>query len=114
MATNADKALFKAKNKKVKDKLKDYAPDGGAFAVQLRRGGQVQIQSLDTKLDAEGCEVLEVYIGPGSERGDPHFIITNPPTYVKERDGSLTEDPIAAVAEVIARFGGRQKGRKLA
>ena len=113
MATDADKAMFKAKNKKVKDKVKDYAPDGGPFAVQLRRGGQVQFESVATKTNSEGVEVLEVYLGRGTESGDPHYIITNPPIYVREPDGSLREDPIMAVAEVLAfKGGGRQKGSK--
>ena len=112
MATDEDKAMFKAKNKAVKDKVKDYVPDGGPFAVPLRRGGQVKFVSLDTRTNAEGVEELEVYVDGDPEGEDPHFIIVNPPIYVRERDGSLTEDPVAAVAEVIARAGGRQKGSK--
>lgn len=113
MATDADKATFKAKNKKVKDKVKDYAPDGGPFAVQLRRGGQVQFQSVATRTNAEGVEELEVYLGHDTESGDPHYIVTNPPIYVRELDGSLTEDPILALAEILAyKGGGRQKGSR--
>jgi hypothetical protein len=49
--------------------------------------------------------VVEVTVSCPSG-GDPHFRIINPPTCVIEDDGAITDDPIRAVAEAVARYGG--------
>lgn len=48
--------------------------------------------------------------------GDPHFRVINPPRYVPDPEGDIVldgvrfrEDPIAALAHVVALHGGRLK-----
>ena len=78
--------------------------------------GQVQIGSLTRRTDPEGNDYIEVFLRGESEWGDPHFRIWNPPLLVEDPQGPIAigdrhyrEDPLSAVAEAIARHGGRQK-----
>lgn len=102
------KALLKAKAKKVKDAVK--AKHGnGAFTVQTRNG-QVSFESLEIVTDVEGTDYLNVHLLGDTEGGEGHWRIYNPPTAVRNADGTLTENPILAVAEALVRLGGRRKG----
>jgi hypothetical protein len=105
MTPNEEKKLLKDKAKKVKDK-KDADYGNERFAVATRFG-EVQIETLDVATDSEGRDYVEVFLAGDTENSDPHFKIWNPPLLVKDPDGTLREDPIQAIAEVIAGNGGR-------
>jgi len=120
MASAEDKAKLKAKNKKVLDKVKEIAPAGGRFSVRTRHG-EVAFEDLRTKDDVEGVEFLDIHLAGDTSGGEDHWRIYNPPTWVQDYNGPITgrdgvtrfrEDPITAVAEVIAGAGDRQKGRR--
>jgi hypothetical protein len=79
--------------------------------------GEVQIESLDVTEDGTRSRV-EVVVS-GAEGGDPNFVIVNPPTLVPDPAGDVAvrgqlyrEDPIAAVAYVIAEHGGATAKQK--
>jgi len=102
------KALLKEKTKKVRDAAKAKHGDS-AFSVQTQLG-QVAFQSLEIATDVEGVDYLNVHMLGDTASGDGHWRIYNPPIMVRTPDGSLIEDPVQAVAEALARFGGRRKG----
>jgi hypothetical protein len=104
--TPEDKVKLKAKAKKVADKAKEHTEP---FSVRSKFG-EVQFQTVTQKTDADDVDYIEVYLKGQTENGDPHFKIWNPPLMVRNLDGSLTEDPLQALAEVVARHGGRRKG----
>lgn len=87
--------------------------------IQNTRRGQVDIRSVAEKR-AGNVHYLEIELGSGSEGGDPHFRIFNPPVYVEDPEGTdlvrdvpgrgpvkYRRDPLEAVAQVIAEEGGR-------
>lgn len=88
-------------------------PSGDQPYVWATPAGEVRIQALSV-LELDGHEVLDVTVGDPTN-GDPHFRVVNPPTVIREPDGSYREDPLAAVAQVIGEHGGaarRKRGRK--
>lgn len=110
-----EKALCRAKNKKVMDNLPT-----GRFAVRTRHG-DVAIESMTTKTDTDGAEYLDIHLTGDTQSGEGHWKIYNPPTWVRDpggpfigRDGKtrFREDPVMAVAEAIASRGGRRQKSK--
>jgi hypothetical protein len=86
--------------------------------VRMTRRGPVHLQSLTFHKEGE-VEWVEAHLGGQTEGGDPHYRIFNPPTLVEDPDGDVQlttgtyrEDPLAAVAEVIAQYGGAQDMRR--
>ena len=89
------------------------ARGAGPFTVHTPAGavriGRVRVVTQD------GVDVVEVH-AEGPEGGDPHFRVINPPRFVPDPDGDVEingqrfrEDPLAALAHVIAQHGGRHK-----
>jgi hypothetical protein len=71
----------------------------------------------DVKVTAD--DIVEVKV-TDPDGGDPHFRIINPPRYVPDPNGDVEivvgeqvhrfrEDPLAALAHVVAQHGGRIK-----
>jgi hypothetical protein len=89
-------------------------PNAGQPYLGVTPAGEVRIEALGLS-DGDGHVVVEIYVGD-PENGDPHFRVINPPTMVKDPDGSYREDPLAALAQVISDHGGatrkRKRGRK--
>jgi len=106
----------KAKAKAVKDKADLLEKP----IVRRTRYGEVQIGTVTVVTDAEGLDRIEVWLRGATQSGDPHFRIYNPPLLAEDATGPVEvngrryrEDPVTAVAEVIARHGGaRKKGRR--
>jgi hypothetical protein len=80
--------------------------------------GEVVLERL-TIHEAEGQVYVEVYAAGDIQGDDPHFRIFNPPTLVEDAGGQVEahgkryrEDPMAALAEAVARFGGAQRPRR--
>ena len=88
----------------------------GLAAVVQTRYGRVQVAGVSVEQVGEEAAVSVLLAGapPGS---DPHFRIFNPPTLVEDPGGDVEvrgrryrEDPLGAVAEVIARH--QQEARR--
>lgn len=86
-------------------------------AVPTSRGA-VHIARIDTHEEA-GRSWIDVHLDGDTEGGDPHFRIVNPPTLVRDPYGEIEvrgeryrDDPLAAVAEVIASLGGARSERR--
>ena len=73
--------------------------------------GEVVINSVEL-LTVDGMDYIEVYAAPGTASGETHFRIFNPPTGVRRPDGSIEEDPIGALAEVLALHGGARQAKR--
>jgi hypothetical protein len=91
------------------------AAHGGAGA-HLTPYGEVRIRSAVVV-----GNVAEVHLEDGTEGGDPHFRIVNPPLLVEDANGDVRNaagtfrrDPVAALAYVIGSLGGavKRKGRR--
>lgn len=89
--------------------------NGGAGA-HLTSYGEVRIRSA-----VVDGNTVEVFLEDGSEGGDPHFRIVNPPLLVEDPNGDVLNaagrfrlDPVAALAYVIGSLGGavKRKGRR--
>ncbi len=88
-------------------------PNGDQPYVRTTPTGEVRIEALSLS-EVDGTGVLEISVGD-PENGDPRFRVVNPPTLVRDPDGSFREDPLAALAQVIGEHGGsarRKRGRK--
>lgn len=77
--------------------------------------GHVVMTDIRVVTDPDGGDVVEVYVAD-PENGDPAFRVINPPRYVPDPDGQVVlngrrfrEDPLAALAHVVAQHGGRHK-----
>jgi len=84
----------------------------GHLTVPVRAGGEVRLASVDVQ-EVDGVTSVEVHLDGRTAGGDPHFRIVNPPTLVEDPAGDIElaglyyrEDPLVALAEVIARHGG--------
>jgi hypothetical protein len=75
------------------------------------RSGEVVIREVRMETSPEGLDYLDVIITPGVSE-EPHFRIFNPPTGVRRPDGSIEEDPVAALAEVLALHGGALRRKR--
>jgi hypothetical protein len=73
--------------------------------------GEVTIVAVDLITTAE-VEFIEVRAAPSTESGETHFRIVNPPIGVRRPDGSVEEDPLGALAEVLAQFGGALRAKR--
>jgi hypothetical protein len=67
--------------------------------------GEVRVQEVSVSVDVDGLECLEVRVSPGGN-GESRYRIFNPPTHTRRPDGSAVEDPVAALVQVVARYGG--------
>lgn len=101
------------------DRVMDQAKDQTFPLAVSSRHGHVQFSSLVQKVDQNGFSYVEIYLRGQTESGDPHFRIWNPPLLVEDPQGPIEvggkhyrEDPLQALAEVIARNGGRRKDRR--
>ncbi len=92
---------------------------GEVYARRTRRG-EVNIARVEL-IDTPEAVGVEVWLAGATESGDPHFRIFSPPTLVADPEGDVVlegrgryrEDPLAAIAEVVAVHGGRAvKGRR--
>lgn len=85
--------------------------DGQVYAVSTP-DGEVRICQVTSHQDGE-AHWVEVFLHGATEGGDPHFRIFNPPTLAADPLGPVEingerfrEDPMGAVAQVVASFGG--------
>lgn len=90
----------------------------GPYAARTRYG-EVHLDRLEHHQDGRGNQWVEVWAGGDTASGDPHFRIFNPPTLVQDPLGTTElegvryrEDPMAALAEAVARHGGALKSRR--
>lgn len=85
---------------------------GDTLAVVAPDGREVHIAGMATSIDGARSSV-EVGLAGATEGGDPNFVIVNPPTLVPDPFGdkvvngvTYREDPLRALAQVIADNGG--------
>lgn len=92
---------------------KDHrAKRGGQPYVVRTRHGEVRLDAVEIHQDGDLAWV-EVWAGGDAVGADPHFRIFNPPTLTEDPLGDVEiqgrrfrEDPMAALAEAVARAGG--------
>lgn len=93
----------------------------GAPYVVATEQGTVSIERVTHHRDEEqDLEWVEVFLGGQPEGGDPHFRLFNPPTLAEDPAGDIErngrryrEDPLLAVAQVVALSGGAEPSRKM-
>jgi hypothetical protein len=76
--------------------------------------GPIVLERVALTVDPDsGVTAIEVH---ADEFADPHIRVINPPRYVPDPNGPVTingqrfrEDPLAALAHVVAQHGGRRK-----
>jgi hypothetical protein len=80
--------------------------------------GRVHIERIEAGKDGE-VEWVDVFLAGETVADDPHFRIYNPPTLVLDPAGDIEVhgklhrlDPMAALADTVARYGGAQAQRK--
>jgi hypothetical protein len=90
--------------------------DGQVYAASTR-DGEVHICQVTTGTE-EGVSWVDVRLHGDTVGGDPHFRIFNPPMLAADPAGPIEingvryrEDPMAAVAQVIAAQGGATASR---
>lgn len=83
------------------------------------RQGEVVLERLSFH-EEDGQAWVEVYAAGDIQGDDAHFRIFNPPALVEDPAGQVElhgkryrEDPMAALAEAVARFGGAQRPRRM-
>lgn len=106
-ASEADRAKRRAdanaRTRRSEQALRAALRDG---PVRRRAGhGDVEIREVVIASTDEGLDYLDVIAEPGAS-GEHHFRIFNPPTGVRRPDGSVEEDPVLALVEVLALHGG--------
>lgn len=106
----AEKNKLKDKAKKVLDAIE--AKHGDEPFAEATRFGTVQVERVGQVTNSEGATYVEVFLRGDTVSTESHFRIWNPPINVKNPDGTLREDPVLALAEVIAQEGGRAKRPK--
>lgn len=115
--TRTPRQLARARVERVRQAGASLLQGGNVAAVRTRRG-DVMISKIVPGEDAVSTWV-DVTVAGETRGGDPNFRIVNPPTLVRDpqgdvilQSGTFREDPIAAIAEVIATHGGAQSSRK--
>lgn len=90
--------------------------DGQVYAVRTPTG-EVRICRITSHQEGE-AHWVEVHLHGETAGGDPHFRIFNPPTLAADPMGPIEingqrfrEDPMAAVAQVVASLGGASTNR---
>lgn len=83
------------------------------------RHGEVHLAAVAGIITADGLHAVEVRTAGQTEGGDPHFIIVNPPGLAEDPNGPIElngrrfrDDPLAALAEVVAQHGGAISGKR--
>lgn len=105
--------------RKLRQAARAALKDGEVYARRTSRG-EIHIQGLIFKEDvATGLEYVEILMDGETEGEDPHFRIFNPPTLVSDPYGDVEihgaryrEDPLEALAEVLAMYGGARPERR--
>lgn len=99
----------------VRDAVRDSAARGsdGVVTATTTAGRTVRIQRVNLSPESAETAWVDVYLEGQTENGDAHFRVINPPTLVEDRNGSIIvngvrhrEDPLLALAEVVAGYGG--------
>jgi hypothetical protein len=97
--------------------------DGEALAVKTPDGREVHIENVTATISGGRSEIA-VHLAGMPIGGDPSFVIVNPPTLVPDPTGDVLirgqrfrEDPLGALAMVLADNGGaaqkaRRRGRR--
>jgi len=100
----------------------DVVLEGGQVYAVATREGEVHIREVTSHADGSAWWV-EIHLHGNTVGGDPHFRIFNPPLLAADPAGPVEingqcfrEDPIAAVAQVVAGLGGAttDKRRRIA
>lgn len=96
----------------------EQRPPGEVYAYRCRNGAEVHLARITYHEDGDAAWV-EAWAAGAAVGTDPHFRIYNPPTLVPDPAGPVTRDgrrfrndPLAAVAEVVASLGGARSGSK--
>lgn len=96
----------------VRDALTSRGPGPHTFHTP---DGTVIFKSARVVTAAGGADVVEVHVDSPTN-GDPDFRVINPPRFVPDPTGDIIlnglpfrEDPLAALAHVVAQHGGRIK-----
>lgn len=101
---------------KVRDAIRDRRGASKDALVLRTRGGEVVVSAIKVG-ELNGVPVVEVWLNGATESGETHFRIINPPTLVRDPSGPIKredgrtfrEDPLAALAEIVAGNGGRRR-----
>lgn len=87
--------------------------DEGIVQAVAPSGQNVRIERIELSPESAETAYIDVYLAGQPESGDVHYRIINPPTLVPDRAGPVDiggvryrEDPLAAIAHVIASNGG--------
>lgn len=106
MATPKENATRRARE--VSEAFADAGVKDGESLAVATPGGEVLIESVTADSTSVRVHLAGVPAG-----GDPSFVIVNPPTLVPDPAGEhlihgmqFREDPLAAIAMVIAAHGG--------
>lgn len=105
-----------------RERVRAVQQAAGAFPpegyLRQTRHGVVHIERLEFGKEGE-VEWADVYLAGLVEAGDPHFRIFNPPLLVADPTGDIEvrgqrfrHDPMAALADTVAQYGGAQTQRK--
>jgi hypothetical protein len=88
--------------------FKDAGVKKGESLTVATPGGEVHFETVTSNADT-----VSVHLAGTTAGGDPAFVIVNPPTLVPDPAGPILvngmqfrEDPLAAIATVIAAHGG--------
>lgn len=91
---------------------------GGVYATRTR-AGEVHLEDVAQREDSAGQVYVDVTLAGTTEGGDPHFVIYNPPLLATDPTGPIEingrrfrEDPLAALAEVVALNGGARTEKR--
>jgi hypothetical protein len=91
---------------------------GGVFATRTR-GGEVHLEDVSAREDANGQVCVDVTLAGTTEGGESHFVVYNPPLLATDPTGPIEingrrfrEDPLAALAEVVALNGGARTEKR--
>lgn len=73
--------------------------------------GDVTLGAVNVVDDETGATVVEVTVGD-TPKATPDYRIINPPVEVVDQDGTRRQDPLAALAEVVALYRGNPRSRR--
>lgn len=111
--SEAENAKLRARAAQVMAAVRAQA--AGPISI-MTRFGEVQFEAVAQKTDADGRDYIDIRLRGQTESGDPHFRVYYPPLFVPDLLGPVEqhgqryrEDPLTALAEVVARGGGQQK-----
>lgn len=88
---------------------KDHPGKDDTGRLSTSVNGKVVTFAAIQAIDINGYTALDIWLDGPVEGGDPHFRVFNPPNRYVAAGGVLVDDPIMALAAVVAGNGGARK-----